>query len=138
MCVLSGSSPASRRPFWALRHSRTSGGESSPQVVKADMFFGPHPFQQLLVYPNNAIWTVYPAYHILPSLVRENQYDILKNELELCNFTGSSPNTVPQDLWAGIHLVNIAAVAKVEENQAVQAARAGPEDKYTAKLILLN
>lgn len=82
MCVLSGSSPASRRPFWVLRHSRTSGGESSPQVVKADMFFGPHPFQQLLVYPNNAIWTVYPACHILPSLVRENQYDILKSKLD--------------------------------------------------------
>ena len=61
----------------------------------------------------------------------ETKYDILKNKLELCNFTGCSPNAIRQDLWASIHLANIAAVAKAEADQAIQASRADSDNKYT-------
>lgn len=61
----------------------------------------------------------------------ETKYDILKNKLELCNFTGCSPNAIRQDFWASIHLANIAAVAKAEADQAIQASRANSENKYT-------
>lgn len=41
----------------------------------------------------------------------ETKYDILKNKLELCNFTGCSPNAILQDFWASVHLANTAAAA---------------------------
>ena len=61
----------------------------------------------------------------------ETKYDILKNKLELCNFTGCSPNAILQDFWASIHLANIAAVAKAEADQTIQISRAGSGNKYT-------
>lgn len=61
----------------------------------------------------------------------ETKYDILKNKLELCNFTGCSPNAIRQDFWASIHLANIAAVAKAEADQSILASRADSENKYT-------
>lgn len=61
----------------------------------------------------------------------ETKYDILKNKLELCNFTGCSPNAIRQDFWASIHLANIVAVAKAEADQEIQASRANSENKYT-------
>ena len=61
----------------------------------------------------------------------ETKYDLLKNKLELCNFTGCSPNAILQDFWASIHLANIAALAKAEADQAIQASRACSGNKYT-------
>ncbi len=61
----------------------------------------------------------------------ETKYDVLKNKLELCNFTGCSPNAIRQDFWASIHLANIAAVAKAEADRAIQASRSGSQNKYT-------
>ena len=61
----------------------------------------------------------------------ETKYDILKNKLELCNFTGCSPNAIRQDFWASIHLANIAAVAKAEADLAIQASRADSDNKHT-------
>ena len=61
----------------------------------------------------------------------ETKYDILKNKLESCNFTGCSPNAILQDFWASIHLANIAAVAKAEADQAIQVSRASSGNKYT-------
>ena len=61
----------------------------------------------------------------------ETKYDILKNKLELCNFTGCSPNAILQDFWASIHLANIAALAKAEADQAIQASRVSSGNKYT-------
>ena len=61
----------------------------------------------------------------------ETKYDILKNKLELCNFTGCSPNAILQDFWACIHLANIAALAKAEADLAIQASRVNSENKYT-------
>ena len=61
----------------------------------------------------------------------ETKYDILKNKLELCNFTGCSPNAILQDFWASIHLANIAALAKAEADQAIRASRVSSGNKYT-------
>lgn len=61
----------------------------------------------------------------------ETRFDILKNKLEPCNFSGCSPNTIRQDFWASIHLANIATVAKAEATQAIQLSRANTENKYT-------
>ena len=61
----------------------------------------------------------------------ETKYDILKNKLELCNFTGCSPNAIRQDFWVSIHLANIATVAKAEADQEIQASRADSKNKYT-------
>lgn len=61
----------------------------------------------------------------------ETKYDILKNKLELCNFTGCSPNAILQDFWAGIHLANIAALAKAEADLAIQPSRAASDNKFT-------
>lgn len=61
----------------------------------------------------------------------ETKYNMLKNKLELCNFTGCSPNAIRQDFWASIHLANIAAVAKAEADQIIQASRANAENKFT-------
>ena len=61
----------------------------------------------------------------------ETKYDILKNKLELCNFTGCSPNAIRQDFWASIHLANIVAAAKAEADQAIHASRTDSENKYT-------
>ena len=61
----------------------------------------------------------------------ETKYDILKNKLELCNFTGCSPNAILQDFWASIHLANIAALAKAEADQAIRAFRVSSGNKYT-------
>lgn len=70
----------------------------------------------------------------------EGKFDILKNKLELCNFTGCSPNAIRQDFWASIHLANIAATAKAEADQVIQASRADSGNQYiyqanTAQLI---
>lgn len=61
----------------------------------------------------------------------ETKYDILKNKLELCNFTGCSPNAILQDFWASIHLANIVALAKAEADLEIQTSRAASDNKYT-------
>ncbi len=61
----------------------------------------------------------------------ETKYDILKNKLELCNFTGCSPNAILQDFWASIHLANIVALAKAEADLAIQTSRAASDNQYT-------
>lgn len=70
----------------------------------------------------------------------EGKFDILKNKLELCNFTGCSPNAILQDFWASIHLANIVSVVKAEADQTIQASRADSGNKYiyqanTAQLV---
>lgn len=70
----------------------------------------------------------------------ETKYDILKNKLELGNFSGYSPNAILQDFWACIHLANIVATAKAEANELVQSRQENAENIYqyvpnTAQLV---
>lgn len=70
----------------------------------------------------------------------ETKYDIIKNKLQLGNFTGYTPNAIVQDFWACIHLANIVATAKFEAEEIVQKSRKNSINKYiyqvnTAQLV---
>ena len=60
----------------------------------------------------------------------ETKYDIVKNKLELPNFTGFTENVIYQDFWISMYMLNIAAVAKHESDTIIQKERAGKNNKY--------
>ena len=60
----------------------------------------------------------------------EEKYDVVKNKLELPNFTGRSANILYQDFWISMLLANVASVAKAEADGKVQEKREGKENKY--------
>jgi hypothetical protein len=60
----------------------------------------------------------------------ETKYDILKNKLELENFTGYTKNVILQDFWSTMYLSNMAAVAREEANVDVQKERENKENRY--------
>ena len=60
----------------------------------------------------------------------EEKYDVVKNKLELPNFTGRSANILYQDFWISMLPANVASVAKAEADGKVQEKREGKENKY--------
>lgn len=60
----------------------------------------------------------------------ESKFDVVKNKLQLENFSGRTENAILQDFWACMHLSNIAAVAKDEADELVQEQRAKKDNKY--------
>jgi hypothetical protein len=60
----------------------------------------------------------------------ETKFDVVKNKLELENFSGRTEDAVLQDFWACMHLANIAAIAKDEANDLVKEQHAGKDNKY--------
>lgn len=50
----------------------------------------------------------------------EGKYDVLKNKLELENFSGYTKNAVLQDFWVTVTLSIIVAIAKREADQKIQ------------------
>ena len=60
----------------------------------------------------------------------EEKYDVVKNKLELPNFTGRTVNVLYQDFWMSMLLANVASVAKAEADGKVQAKRAGKANQY--------
>ena len=60
----------------------------------------------------------------------ETKYDVLKNKLELENFTGYTKNVILQDFWATMYLSNMAAIAKEEANADVQKERENKKNRY--------
>ena len=68
----------------------------------------------------------------------EVKYDVVKNKLELPNFTGHSPNIIYQDFWISMLLANVAAVAKSEADQKIKSARAEKENKYDYQMNVNN
>ena len=60
----------------------------------------------------------------------EVKYDIVKNKLELPNFTGWSSNVIRQDFWISMLLANVAATAKAEADVKIKEERAGKNNKY--------
>lgn len=60
----------------------------------------------------------------------EVKYDIIKNKLELPNFTGWSSNVIRQDFWISMLLANVAATAKTEADIKIKEERSGKENKY--------
>ena len=70
----------------------------------------------------------------------EIKYDVLKNKLELGNFTGYSPNAILQDFWACIHLANIVATIKQDADNTIRKIREDSQNKHsyqvnTAQLV---
>jgi len=60
----------------------------------------------------------------------EEKYDVVKNKLELPNFTGRTVNVLYQDFWMSMLLANVASVAKAEADGKVQTKRAGKANQY--------
>ena len=60
----------------------------------------------------------------------ETKYDIVKNKLELPNFTGFSPNVIYQDFWISMYMLNVAAIAKYESDMLIKEERLHKSNKY--------
>jgi hypothetical protein len=60
----------------------------------------------------------------------ETKYDVLKNKLEIENFTGYTKNVILQDFWSTMYLSNLASVAKEEANEEVRKDRTGKKNRY--------
>jgi hypothetical protein len=61
----------------------------------------------------------------------ETKFDVVKNKLELENFTGRTVNSILQDFWAAMHMTNMVALAKRDARESVQAQRKDKDNKYT-------
>ena len=60
----------------------------------------------------------------------EEKYDVVKNKLELPNFTGRTVNVLYQDFWISMLLANVASVAKADSDRKVQTKRERKTNKY--------
>ena len=66
----------------------------------------------------------------------ETKYDLVKNKLELPNFTGYSKNIIYQDFWISMLLSNIASIAKAEadRNIGMRSSTKCKKYKYQANM----
>jgi hypothetical protein len=60
----------------------------------------------------------------------ETKYDELKHKLQIENFTGEKPIAVEQDFYATMYLSNMAALAKINADEAIQARNEDKELLY--------
>ena len=60
----------------------------------------------------------------------ETKYDVLKNKLELENFSGYTKNVILQDFWSTMYLSNMASVAKEEANATIREERKDKVNRY--------
>lgn len=60
----------------------------------------------------------------------EIKFDIVKNKLELPNFTGFSANILRQDFWISMLLTNAVSVAKSEADEKIKVEREEKKNKY--------
>lgn len=63
----------------------------------------------------------------------EINYDVLKNRLEIENFTSKSKIAIEQDFYATIYLANMAELAKKQSDDIIETRNAGKENKYEYK-----
>jgi len=61
----------------------------------------------------------------------ETKYDIVKNKLEVENFTARTVEGIKQDFFATMYLVNIAACCKHDAQTEIEAARQDKNNKYS-------
>ena len=103
------------------------GGDTTVRVVKFDLPSGEQEtlITNLFEVPADAFPTLY--FYRWPIEVK---FDLVKNKLELENFSGRTKNAVLQDFWTCMHLANIAAIARDEANELVQEQRAEKSNKY--------
>lgn len=60
----------------------------------------------------------------------ETKYNEFKHRLQLENFTGEKAITIQQDFYASMYLSNMAALAKIQADEKIQAQNAGKSLKY--------
>lgn len=61
----------------------------------------------------------------------ETKYDVVKNKLELENFSGYSKNIILQDFWASMHVANMVTVVRQKADADIQKERAEKNNRYT-------
>jgi hypothetical protein len=61
----------------------------------------------------------------------ETKYDVIKNKLEVENFSGRTINAVKQDFFITMYMANVAAIACREAQSDVDKVREYKENKYT-------
>ena len=60
----------------------------------------------------------------------ETENDVLKNKLEMSNFTGFSKNVIQQDFWIAVLLSYVVSIIKKECDKNIQNARKQKENKH--------
>ena len=68
----------------------------------------------------------------------EEKYDVVKNKLELPNFTGRTANILYQDFWISMLLANVASVAKAEADKKIQKQREKKNNRYEYQMNVNN
>jgi hypothetical protein len=63
----------------------------------------------------------------------ETKYDIVKNKLQLENFTSRTAEGIEQDFYAAMYLTNIAAASAIDAQSEIEAARKDKNNKYEYK-----
>ena len=63
----------------------------------------------------------------------EKEYDVMKNKLEIENFTGSTPIAVEQDFYASVYLTNMVGLLESEVTERIQQANEGKGLKHEYK-----
>jgi len=66
----------------------------------------------------------------------ETKYDVVKNKLQLENFTSRTVEGVEQDFYAAMYLTNVAAAAASDAQAEIDEAREGKNNKYRYKANL--
>jgi len=60
----------------------------------------------------------------------ETKYDIVKNKIALENLSGSTVNTIYQDVYVSLFMANIVATAKAESDRKISQERSSKNNKY--------
>jgi hypothetical protein len=63
----------------------------------------------------------------------ETKYDIVKNKLQIGNFTTRTVEGVLQDFYATMYLTNVAASAAIDAQAEIEEERKGKDNKYQYK-----
>ena len=63
----------------------------------------------------------------------ETSYNEFKNLLRVEEFSGKTPNSIRQDFWASMVLMNMVAIAQQEANEEVEKKQAEKENKHKYK-----
>lgn len=74
----------------------------------------------------------YQLYHLRWGI--ECKYDDLKNKLQVENFTGYSANSILQDFYASMFLVNLAGALEFDCRDEVEALHNMPENKHQYRI----
>jgi len=63
----------------------------------------------------------------------EGKYDVLKNKIELENFSGCTKNAILQDFWVSVTLSIVVAIAKKEADEKIQSKVQGKNNRRKQK-----